>query len=108
MSLFLFLALALTSCSDVPEQKPVTKSDSTKTNVQLPAMTITEVLKKYTDEWMEIPGVIGTGEGQADGKPAVLVFVEERSDTIDKKIPKTIEGHKVVIEVTGEIKALDN
>lgn len=69
-------------------------------------MTITEVLKKYTDEWMAIPGVIGTGEGEADGKPAILVLVEERSDTIDKKIPKTIEGHKVVIEATGAIEAL--
>jgi hypothetical protein len=84
-------------------QKPE-KKDSTKTKR---TMTITEVIKKYTDSWMKVPGVVGTGEGESEGKPCVMIFVEKHSDTIEKKIPKTAEGYKVVIEVTGTIEALD-
>jgi hypothetical protein len=96
------LALSLTFCAE--QKEPPTKQDTTKSKKT--KMTITEVLTKYTDTWMSVPGVIGTGEGKADGKPSVVVFVDHKSDTIEKKIPKTIEGYKVVIEVTGTIEAL--
>ena len=33
---------------------------------------ISEVLANHTPEWMSIPGVTGTGEGQKDGKPAIF------------------------------------
>lgn len=105
MTLCIILFFALTSCTDRPDQNPPAKPDSTKIKPR-PAMTITQVLAKYTDEWMSIPGVIGTGEGKSDGKPSIVVFVEQRSDTIEKKIPKTVDGHPVVIEVTGTIEAL--
>lgn len=69
-------------------------------------MTITQALEKYTDAWMEIHGVIGTGEGRADdGKPAIIVYAERMTDTIEKKIPKSVEGYKVTIKVTGNVEA---
>jgi len=68
-------------------------------------MTITDVLKKYTDVWMKIPGVVGAGEGKSEGKPCIMVFTNGNSRLIKKKIPKTIDGHKVIFEETGEIKA---
>jgi hypothetical protein len=95
------LALSVLFCAE--QKEPPAKQDSIKI---VKKMTVTEVLAKYTDEWMSIPGVVGTGEGKADGKPAVIVFVEQKSETIEKKIPKAIGGLKVIIEVTGEIKAL--
>ncbi|MDP4221506.1 MAG: hypothetical protein Q8916_01755 [Bacteroidota bacterium] len=79
--------------------------DSTSTKVRKHKMTITEVLKKYTDKWMEIPGVTGTGEGKSHGKPCIMVFIERRTATIEKKIPKTVEGYKVVLEESGKIEA---
>lgn len=68
-------------------------------------MTITEVLKKHTDAWMKIPGVIGTGETRKDDKPAIMVFVEKLSKSIEHDIPKSVDGYKVVVQETGVIKA---
>ncbi len=70
-------------------------------------MTISEVLKKHTDEWMNVPGVIGTGEGKSGGKPCIIVFIEHKSPVIGKKIPKIANGYKVVLKETAEIKALE-
>jgi len=78
--------------------------DTTYSKLQLHKMTISEVLKKYTDRWMKIPGVIGTGEGESGGKPCIKVFTEHNSKLIKKKVPKTAEGYKVVLEETGKIK----
>jgi hypothetical protein len=79
--------------------------DSTSHKSSHPKMTITEVLQKHTTQWMEIPGVSGTGEGKSSGKPCIMVFIDHKSEVIKKKVPKTVDGYKVVLEVTGEIKA---
>ncbi|MFI5263851.1 MAG: hypothetical protein ACHQM6_04995 [Candidatus Kapaibacterium sp.] len=68
-------------------------------------MTISEVLQKYTAKWMEISGVTGTGEGRSGGKPCIMVMIDHKSEAIKKKIPKSVDGYKVVLEVTGKIKA---
>ena len=68
--------------------------------------TIKEVLKKHTKNLMSIPGVVGTGQGLCEAKPCIKVFVIERTSGLDQKIPKTLDGYPVVVEETGEIKAL--
>jgi hypothetical protein len=68
-------------------------------------MTIAEVLKKYTDAWMKIPGVIGTGEGKTGDKPCINVFVERNSPAVKKKFPKTAGGYKVILVETGKVGA---
>ena len=68
--------------------------------------TIKEVLKKHTKELMSMPGVVGTGQGLCEGNPCIKVFVIEKTPDLDQKIPKTLDGYPVVIEETGEIKAL--
>lgn len=69
-------------------------------------MTVAEVLRKHTDEWMQIEGVTGTGEGKTkDGIPCITVFVDHKTPTIRKKIPSSIDGYKVKIEATGKIEA---
>ena len=70
------------------------------------AESIKEVLKKHTKDLMSIPGVVGTGQGLCDAKPCIKVFVIEKTPDLDQKIPKTLDGYPVVIEETGEIKAL--
>lgn len=69
--------------------------------------TIEEVQEAHTAEWMEIPGVVGTGVGLCDGEPCIKVFVARRTDEIEKKVPDEVEGHRVRIEVTGEFRAQD-
>ncbi len=73
---------------------------------QVPQMTIKQVLEKYTSQWMAAPGVIGTGEGEHNGKPCIKVFVTKKTAELEKKIPAQAEGYPVVIEETGEIKPM--
>jgi len=68
---------------------------------------IEEVLKHHTDHLMSIPGVVGTGIGEFEGKPCIKVLVVKKTEELQKKIPTTLEGYKVVIDETGEIRALE-
>jgi len=67
---------------------------------------IQEVLKKHTAELMSLPGVVGTAQGLCDGKPCIKVFIIEKTPELNRKIPETLEGYPVMIEETGEIRAL--
>ncbi len=64
------------------------------------------VLKKHTDKLMAIPGVVGTAQGLYKDKPCIKVYVTKKTAEIKRKIPKTIEGFFVDVEVTGEFHAL--
>ena len=68
--------------------------------------TIEEVLKEHTGELMAIPGVVGTGQGLCDSKPCIKVYVIKKTLELEEKIPGNLEGCPVVIEETGEIRAL--
>ncbi len=71
-----------------------------------PAKAIEAVLKERTVELMSIPGVVGTGQGLCYDKPCIKVFVVKETPEVDQKIPRMLEGYPVVIEETGEIRAL--
>ena len=43
---------------------------------------IREVLARHTDELMSLPSVIGTGEGEDGGEPAIVVFVTRRNGVV--------------------------
>jgi hypothetical protein len=68
-------------------------------------MSITQVLDKHTEKWLKIPGVVGTGEGRSEGKPCIMIMTDGSSKQIRKKIPKMVDGYKVVFEETGKIEA---
>ncbi len=72
---------------------------------EMAAPTIEAVLKEHTDEWMSIPGVVGTGIGACDGKPCIRIFVVKKTPELLKKIPSNLEGFVVDVEETGAIKA---
>ena len=67
---------------------------------------IEEVLKEHTKELMSLPGVVGTGQSLCDGQPCIKVFVVNKTPELEKQIPQALEGYPVVIEETGEIRAL--
>ncbi len=73
---------------------------------EMSVKTIKEVLKEHTEELMSIPGVVGIGQGLCNGKPCIKVLVIEKTPELAQKIPDIIEGYQVVIEETGEIRAL--
>ena len=72
----------------------------------MPAKTIQEVLAEQTHQWMAIPGVVGTAIGESEGRPCIKVFVAEKTQELVAKIPGNLEGHPVVLEETGEFRAL--
>ncbi len=73
---------------------------------EMSAKTIEEVLKEHTEELMSIPGVVGIGQGLCNDKPCIKVFVIEKTPELAQKIPNSLEGYQVIIEETGEIRAL--
>ena len=69
---------------------------------------IEEVLRQRTDEWMSIPGVVGTAIGKLEGKKVIKVLVIEKAAQIENKIPRTVEGYRVILEEVGEIRAQES
>jgi hypothetical protein len=90
------LFLTLSSCTIEEKNYSMTK--------QRP---ISEVLREHSAEWMKIPGVIGTGEGAIDDKPAVIVMVNKSTNEIKLRIPKEVDGYPVQIDEVGTVRALD-
>lgn len=71
------------------------------------ANDINFVKEKYEGGWMKIPGVVGTYVGETDDKtPCIKVMVEAETEQIKRQIPSLVEGHSVIIEVTGKIKPM--
>lgn len=57
-------------------------------------------------EVMSIPGVAGIGISSRNGKPVIVVYLENVSNELLSKIPREYEGFDVITEVTGPIEAL--
>ena len=73
----------------------------------MPERTIEQVQEEHTDAWMAIPGVEGTAIGLFEGKPCIKIFTSSKPQELRAKIPSTIENYPVIIEETGEFRALD-
>ena len=73
----------------------------------MPDKTIEAVLAEHTPELMELPGVVGTAQGECDGAPCILVLVIEATAELADRIPDEIDGYRIVVNATGPIKALD-
>lgn len=94
----LALILAATGCCG----RPNSRGDA------MPKRDINAVMEDHTSELMAIPGVAGVAIGALDdGTPCILVLVVKETDELDRKIPKTLEGHPVRIFESGEIKPME-
>jgi hypothetical protein len=60
--------------------------------------------RKLTNRVMGQPGVTGTAIGERGGKPCLKVYVSD--EKAGKTLPRTVDGFRVVIEVTGSFKRL--
>ena len=66
---------------------------------------IQDVLQKETTSLMTIKGVTGTGEGQKDGKPVIVVYTSHITKEARIAIPATIEGYSVEVREIGDVAA---
>ncbi|MGH8628992.1 MAG: hypothetical protein ACREYC_28305 [Gammaproteobacteria bacterium] len=103
---FLLLAavwIPMTGCEKkANEQNNVLMVETTSKD----QLNILAVKGKYEGELMAIPGVVGVGIGDCNGKECIVVLIQDRTARIDREVPKTLDGYPVHIEVTGPIKAL--
>jgi hypothetical protein len=73
----------------------------------MPTEDVKRVMDAHVDELMAIPGVVGVAIGALeDGKPCILVLVVQKTAEHSKLIPRDIEGYRVKIEESGEIRAM--
>ena len=73
----------------------------------MPEKTIEQVLKERTDQWMAIPGVEGMAIGLFEGKPCIRILSSVSPQQLRTSIPSTVGGYPVIIERTGEFRALE-
>ncbi len=74
----------------------------------MPEKTIEAVLEEHTPRLMSLPGVVGVAEGRCAGAPCIKVLGWEKTAELVEQIGVVIEGYKVEIVATGEIRALDS
>ncbi|MDZ7267976.1 MAG: S1 family peptidase [candidate division KSB1 bacterium] len=116
VALFVLSALVWTGCTsnyDTPVDPQASQQVVTlgKDNPQIQA--VMAVQDRHTPSLMAIPGVVGTATGLTDdGRPAILVFTKTdiMTPALAKgrvaPLPESIEGVPVVVEVTGEFRAM--
>src|SRR6266576_4586944 len=73
-----------------------------------PKRDINAVLAAHDKELLAVPGVVGVYVGTLkDGRtPCLKAMLASENPETERKIPSVIEGYMVVIEITGEIRAL--
>lgn len=69
-------------------------------------MKINQVKQKYQSRIMSIPGVIGIGIGAEGDEQVITVLVVRKNADLEKKIPSRLDGFRVVIRETGQVRAL--
>jgi len=83
-----------------PQAEPAPEPASTQ--------SLSLVIARNATTLMGIPGVVGVYEGETGGKPVLRVMVLSRADSTLKRIPKTLEGYDVEVEVSGPIKPMNH
>jgi len=72
-----------------------------------PSRPIGAVLAEVSPRLMAMEGVTAVGQGAlSDGTPCIRVFIRARDANLERRIPSRIEGHPVVVKVSGEIRAM--
>ena len=73
-----------------------------------PDQSLSLVIARNATTLMGIPGVVGVYEGETAGKPVLRVMVVAREDSILNRLPRTLEGYDVEVEVGGPIKPMNH
>ncbi|MBN1503923.1 MAG: hypothetical protein JW952_02545 [Candidatus Eisenbacteria bacterium] len=73
----------------------------------MPTRDVKSVMEAHVQELMAIDGVTAVAIGELDdGTPCITVYVVEKTDELSDRIPKTLEGHPVVVEESGVIRPM--
>lgn len=74
-----------------------------------PLRDINAVLAEHDQELLAIPGVVGVYVGLLkDEKTSCLkVMLAQKDSNLERRIPRSLEGHPIITEVTGELRPLN-
>jgi len=68
---------------------------------------INRVMEAHADELMAIDGVTAVAVGAlSDGTPCIQIYVVKKTGGLLRRIPKTLDGHPVLVEVSGIIRPM--
>lgn len=75
----------------------------------MPTKDIKTVMEAHVDELMAIDGVSVVAIGELDDRtPCIKVYVVEKTEEHERRIPKVLEGYPVVVEVSGVIEPMSD
>ena len=85
------------------------RENMAQNNSSSPKRDINAVLRDHDKELLSIPGVVGVYVALLeDGKTLCLkVMLAQSNPKTEQALPKTLEGYKVLIEITGEIRPMN-
>ncbi len=61
------------------------------------------VIDEITDEWLQIPGVVGIAPGPTE--ETIVVGVTVATEEVEDRLPEEHQGYPVVVEEWGSISA---
>jgi len=68
--------------------------------------SIQEVKKQHEARFLDMPGVVSVGIGlDPDGNQAIIVGLAASNPEIEAKIPETVAGFPVTLQIIGSLKA---
>lgn len=68
-------------------------------------MSIEDAQRRLAEKLMRRRGVSGVAIGARDGAPCLKVYLSSRSPDLRARIPKSFQGHPVVVRESGEFRA---
>ena len=105
MALLLVLAAGFAAaCGATVQDEEAGQDTMSRTDIT----DINDVLRAHDDELIAIPGVEGVYVGLLDDDetPCIKIMVVEKTPALEEKLPKTLDGHPVIVEETGTIRPL--
>lgn len=92
------LALSLSGCGQ--SSRPVAQETDIVAD-----KTIDAVLEGHSPRLLSLPGVVGVGRGECDGQPCIKVMVLQKTEELTALIGDSVEGFRIEIIESGEIRA---
>ncbi len=72
----------------------------------MPRTPVAQVIETHAEALMAIRGVAGVYEGVSRGDTVIRVMLTRDADSTRRKLPRTLDGYRVEVEVTGPIEPM--
>lgn len=56
---------------------------------------------KHQSWLMQLPGVVGVGTGQHQGRPCLILLVTHATAALSEQLPSSLDGYELRVQETG-------